>query len=122
MNGTIALANVTQSGLSGAVFASPTEPPLRTYDTGSSSHNRKNSGAAKKSTTLPSQAGERQERGRRWCEPIALPFFSKKAVDSKEIAENAHPARRSLHAGGDRLGRAVRFWDRREQIEIQRPP
>jgi DNA invertase Pin-like site-specific DNA recombinase len=30
MNGTIALANVTQSGLSGAIFASPTEPPLRT--------------------------------------------------------------------------------------------
>ena len=29
-NGTIALAKVTQSGWSGAMLASPTEPPLRT--------------------------------------------------------------------------------------------
>ena len=62
MNGIMALAKVTHSGLSGDVFAKPTEPPLRTYETGSSSHSRMNSGAAMNSAMLPNQAGDDRVR------------------------------------------------------------
>jgi hypothetical protein len=62
LDGAIARANVTQIGWSGALFARPTEPPLRTYETGSSRKRPTISGAARYSTAPPIQDGELRSR------------------------------------------------------------
>src|SRR3954471_11768269 len=58
MKGTIAFANFTQIGLSGAILANPGEPPFRTNATGSSRKRSINSGEHRKWMTLPIHAGD----------------------------------------------------------------
>src|SRR5215217_6611764 len=58
INGTMARANLTQAGLSGARWPRPMEPPLLTKEAGSSRNSVVISGEQRKWTMLPIQAGD----------------------------------------------------------------
>ena len=93
MNGTIALANVTQRAVVGGRIREPhrtaaadigdriVEPQPHEFRSGEEVHD----------ATEPSRRGPCQERGRGWREPVPLPFLSEEAVHREKIAEDAHP-------------------------------
>src|ERR1700691_1664364 len=60
--GTIARANLIQTGLSGDMLASPRDPPLRAKEDGSVSHSPIISGDARKSMMPPMLAGDARVR------------------------------------------------------------